>query len=97
VQGLDEKVMNSRKIYEKENHGKTGPHPHRRGNPTNTLLPKMKNTERKIPMFAIDQHWLENHPECNRPTRIEDWQEDTIADGEVEASNDEEEDYGDQE
>jgi hypothetical protein len=30
-------------------------------------------TEPKIKKFAIDQFWLENHADSNKPTCIQDW------------------------
>lgn len=68
--------MKHQRIYEKENCSKTGPHPCHQGNPTNVPLPKIKNTEQKIPMYAIDQQWLYNHPDSKRPTRFQDWKGD---------------------
>lgn len=62
-----------RKQKEPDNRGKSGPHARVRGNPVDAPLPKLKATEEKIPMRAIDPAWLEAHPESNRPTRIQDW------------------------
>lgn len=73
VEPLERAIMIRRKQCEKENCGKTGPHPRVRGRPVDVPLPKMKPTDEKIVMDEIDLNWLENHPELNRPTRIQDW------------------------
>jgi len=73
---LDGKVMDSRRQYEKDHKGKTGPHARRRGRPVDAALPKLKKKNEKIPRYAIDKFWLQNHPECDKPTRIEDWGEE---------------------
>lgn len=82
VRRLDIEVTHIRKQYEKENRGKAGPHPRIRGGPRDIPLPKLKMSEPKIMNYAVDQFWLKNHPESDKPTRIQDWDEERAQDPE---------------
>jgi hypothetical protein len=88
--------MDSRKQHEREHRGKTGPHPRRRGRPVDAPLPKLKRKNEKIRRYAIDKFWLENHPECDKPTRIEDWKDDNESSGERQYGSEQSDNKGDQ-
>ncbi|KAF8223691.1 hypothetical protein L208DRAFT_1381380 [Tricholoma matsutake] len=64
VLNLDGVVMESQKLDEKDHRGKAAPHPHRCSHPVDAPLSKLEKKNVKIPRYAIDKFWLENHPEC---------------------------------
>ena len=73
---LDRRVMDRWKQYEKDHKGKTGLHAHCRSCPVDAPLPKLKKKNKKIPRYTINKFWLQNHPECDKLTCIEDWSEE---------------------
>ncbi|KAF8228252.1 hypothetical protein L208DRAFT_1489088 [Tricholoma matsutake] len=89
-------LMDSRKQHEREHRGKTGPHPHRRGHPVDAPLPKLKKTNEKIQRYAINKFWLKNHPECDKPTRIEDSEDNNESGGESQYAPEQSNNEGDQ-
>ncbi|KAF8237498.1 hypothetical protein L208DRAFT_1375572 [Tricholoma matsutake] len=80
---LDGAVMESRRLDEKDHKGKMAPHTCHHSHPVDAPLPKLKKKNAKIPRYTIDKFWLENHPECYRPTCIGDWDEEVQDDNEL--------------
>jgi hypothetical protein len=61
------------------------PHTRCHGHPADAPLPKLKRKNVKIPRYTTDKFWLENHPECNRPSGIEDSDEEVQDDNELDS------------
>jgi hypothetical protein len=59
-------------------------------------MPLSQNSREKMRRYAIDKFWLENHPECDKPTRIEDWKDDNESSGERQYGSEQSDNEGDQ-
>ncbi|KAJ6492338.1 hypothetical protein C8R45DRAFT_928625 [Mycena sanguinolenta] len=92
---IDAAVMERRKLYETNNHGKTLAHPRIRGGKKDTPLPFMGSGSNKkgiIRRIAIDARWLAQHSDQDTPSRIHDSdaeREEKEAEKELEESDEE--------
>ncbi|KAJ7479157.1 hypothetical protein FB451DRAFT_1451010 [Mycena latifolia] len=86
IEHLDERVMERRCQYEKDNKGKTAAHPRTRGDKKDTPLPFMRQNQAKIKRGAIDPSWLATHKDQDTPSCI-DYEYD-IDPGQIEAEED---------
>ncbi|KAJ7016748.1 hypothetical protein C8F04DRAFT_1340616 [Mycena alexandri] len=78
---IDKVLMERRRQWAKNNHGKTLAHNRIRGEKKHKPLPFIKGDKPKIKRSAIDAMWLANNPKQDTPSRIQ--QSDNEAGGKV--------------
>ncbi|KAJ7018531.1 hypothetical protein C8F04DRAFT_1277632 [Mycena alexandri] len=90
VEFIDIALMERRRQFAKNNHGKTLAHDRIRGERKNKSLPFIKGDKAKIKRTAIDPTWLANNPNQDTPSRIEESDNETAGRVKVPAIVDEE-------